>query len=466
MFGIKKFDAIVIGGGPGGYECAIRLSQDGLETALVEKADLGGTCLNRGCIPTKTLLHSAELYHQALNSTSYGIHAENVSFNYAEIIQRKNAVCAQLRNGIAFLEKSNGVTVFHAEGCLESQHTVKLSTGEVLEAKYIILATGSKPASLPVPGCDLPGVLDSTALLELTECPKRIVIIGGGVIGVEFATFYSQLGVEVTIIEMLDRILSVLDKDISDFMETELKKAGIHLHLGARVKSILSGLKVDFAYADGTTDMAEADVVLIAGGRKPNSAQLGLERVGVETDPRGYIKTDGLCRTNIPGIYAIGDVNGKMLLAHAASAQAFLVADHIAGRPRKPILQNRIPSCVYCVPEVASIGLTEEKARSIAPDVGVAVFNLFGNGKALSIGENKGFVKFVYDRSTYEILGFHAIGPRVTDLVAEVSAVMECEGTMCEISRAIHPHPTISEAIMEAAHICHGHCANIPKLIS
>lgn len=461
---MQKFDAVVVGGGPGGYECAIRLSQNGLKTALVEEAELGGTCLNRGCIPTKTLLHSADVYHDAKNGASFGVNAGELSFDYAKIIQRKNAVAKQLSNGVAFLEKNHGVTVFTSHATLSVRNTVDLADGETLKCDHLIVATGSSPARIPIPGVDLPGVVDSTGLLNMTECPKHIIIVGGGVIGVEFATFFYRLGVPVTIVEMLDRVLGPLDKDVTDFVEAELKRCGVELVLGVRVESIETGLKVNYATVkDGTKGSVEGDVVLMAGGRSPNTKGIGLEKLGVRMDRKGFVEIDGLCRTNVPGVYAIGDINGKMQLAHVASAQGLLVADHIAGKPCKQLNYNRIPSCVYCNPETAMVGLTEEQARATGRDVGTGTFNLSGNGKALTMGENKGFAKFIYDKATDEILGFHVIGPRATDLAAEVAAVMECEGTVAEIGRTVHPHPTISEAVMEAAHVCHGACVNAPK---
>lgn len=461
---MQKFDAVVVGGGPGGYECAIRLSQNGLKTALVEEAELGGTCLNRGCIPTKTLLHSADIYHDAKNGAPFGVNVGELTFDYAKIIERKNAVAKQLSNGVAFLEKNHGVTVFASHATLADRNTVELANGEALQCDHLIVATGSSPARIPIPGVDLPGVVDSTGLLNMTTCPKHIIIVGGGVIGVEFATFFYRLGVPVTIVEMLDRVLGPLDKDITDFVEAELKRCGVELVLGVRVESIEAGLKVNYAAVkDGAKGSVEGDVVLMAGGRAPNTKGIGLEKLGVRMDRKGFVEIDGLCRTNVPGVYAIGDINGKMQLAHVASAQGLLVADHIAGKPCKQLNYNRIPSCVYCNPETAMVGLTEEQARATGREIGTGTFNLSGNGKALTMGENKGLVKFVYDKATDEILGFHVIGPRATDLAAEVAAVMECEGTVAEIGRTVHPHPTVSEVVMEAAHVCHGSCVNAPK---
>ena len=461
---MQKFDAVVIGGGPGGYACAIRLAQNGLKAALVEADTLGGTCLNRGCIPTKTLLHSADVYYDATHGDAYGVTAGNVTFDYGKIIERKAAVSKQLSSGIAFLEKSHGVTVIKAHAVLKDRNTVELDNGETLTCDHLIVATGSEPATLPIPGIDLPGVVDSTGLLNMTACPKHIVIVGGGVIGIEFATFFYRLGVQVTIVEMLDWVLGPLDKDVTSFVEAELKKNGVELVLGVKVESIEPGLKVHYASVkDGAKGTAEGDVVLMAGGRKPNTKGIGLDTIGVQMDRKGFVEIDGLCRTNVPGVYAIGDINGKMQLAHVATAQGTLVADHIAGKPCKQLNYNRIPSCVYCNPETAMVGLTEEQARATGRDIGTGVFNLSGNGKALTMGENKGFVKFVFDKATEEILGFHVIGPRATDLAAEVAAVMECEGTISEIGSTVHPHPTVSEAVMEAAHACHGNSVHAPK---
>lgn len=461
---MQKFDAVVIGGGPGGYACAIRLAQNGLKAALVEADTLGGTCLNRGCIPTKTLLHSADVYYDATHGDAYGVTAGNVTFDYGKIIERKAAVSKQLSSGIAFLEKSHGVTVIKAHAVLKDRNTVELDNGETLTCDHLIVATGSEPATLPIPGIDLPGVVDSTGLLNMTACPKHIVIVGGGVIGIEFATFFYRLGVQVTIVEMLDRVLGPLDKDVTNFVEAELKKNGVELVLGVKVESIEPGLKVHYASVkDGAKGTAEGDVVLMAGGRKPNTKGIGLDTIGVQMDRKGFVEIDGLCRANVPGVYAIGDINGKMQLAHVATAQGTLVADHIAGKPCKQLNYNRIPSCVYCNPETAMVGLTEEQARATGRDIGTGVFNLSGNGKALTMGENKGFVKFVFDKATEEILGFHVIGPRATDLAAEVAAVMECEGTISEIGSTVHPHPTVSEAVMEAAHACHGNSVHAPK---
>lgn len=461
---MQKYDVIVIGGGPGGYECAIRLSQNGLKTALIEKDQLGGTCLNRGCIPTKALLHSAELYHHAANASGFGVTCEGVRFDYGAMAANSKAVAKKLRDGVAFLEKNHGVTVYKGRAAVADRHRVKLDTGEELETDRLVIATGSEPARIPVKGTDLPGVLDSTGLLDLTECPKSIVIIGAGVIGMEFAALYTFLGVPVTVIEMLDWVLPPFDREISRYAEADMKAKGVRLVLGARVQSIEEGLKVRYTLsADGSAGVAEGEKVLIAGGRVPNARGLGLEELGVRMDRRGFIEVDGLMRTSVPGIYAIGDVNGRMMLAHVASAQGILAADHIAGRPVKQLAMDQIPSCVYGEPEISMVGLTEEKAKEAGFDVGTGTFQLSGNGRALTSGAAAGFVKFVYEKGTERILGFHMAGPGATELASETAAVMACEGTMAELCDTVHPHPTVSEAVMEAARVCRGCCVNAPK---
>ncbi|UWP58322.1 dihydrolipoyl dehydrogenase [Ruminococcus gauvreauii] len=461
---MKKFDAVVLGGGPGGYVCAIRLSQNGLNTALIEEKDLGGTCLNRGCVPTKSLLHSAEVYREAREAGRFGVSVGEVSFDYAAFAGRKDAVLKTLRNGIAGLLKSHGVTVFTNHAVLDSPRQLLLDDGEILEADHIVLATGSRPARIPIPGIDLPEVVDSTALLELTSCPKKLVIVGGGVIGIEFATLFSSLGTSVTILEMLDSILAPLDADISSAIGSKLTAGGVQIITGVRVTSITEGITVHYTDKAGTEGSVEGDLCLMAGGRKPNSDNLGLDKAGVRLTKRGHVDTDGLCRTNVPGIYAIGDLNGKMELAHAASAQGLTVASHIAGLPCRAFDPHRIPSCVYTVPEAAMVGLTEPKARETGRDIGTGVFSLSGNGKAMIMGQNEGMVKLIFDKSTGEILGAHILAPRATDMIAEIAAVMNAEGTIDELAETVHPHPTVSEVLMEAAHAAYGNCVHAPKV--
>ena len=460
---MQKFDAVVVGGGPGGYACAIRLSQNGLRTALVEEGELGGTCLNRGCIPTKALLHAADIYHTATHGGPFGIDARGVTFDYARILARKDAVVRQLGGGIAFLEQNYGVTVFRSRAVLEARDLVALDSGERLSCGSLVVATGSRPAPLPIPGAELPGVVDSTGLLERTVCPRRIVIVGGGVAGVEFATFFCRLGVGVTLVERLDRVLPSMDREVSRFVADELTRYGVELVLGAGVESIAPGLEVRYTAKDGAAGSAGGDVVLLAAGRVPNTGGIGLEAIGVELDAGGYVKTDGACRTSVPGVYAVGDITGKMHLAHVATAQGTMAADHIAGKPCRQLDLARVPSCVYCSPEASMVGLTEEQARAAGRVTGTGVFSLSGNGMSLLMGQPRGFVKLVFDRDTEELLGFHMVGPRAAELAAGAAAVMTCGGTIGDLGGTVHPHPTVSEAVMEAAHVCRGNSVHVSK---
>ena len=460
---MEQFDAIVVGGGPGGYVCAIRLSQNGMKTALVEERDLGGTCLNRGCIPAKTLLQSSHLYHQSKDCAQFGVNVEGVTFDYPKIKARKDAISKQLSNGIAGLLKSHGVKVFNSRAVLTDKSTLSLSDGSALSAKHIVLATGSRPARIPIEGIDLPGVMDSDALLDLTDCPKEIVVVGGGVIGTEFATHFSNLGVKVTILEMLDTILAPLDKEISSSVHAKMAKQGIDIRTEVRVTKITEGPVIHYVGKDGAESNLTADIVLMAGGRSPNTAEIGLESVGVAKGKRGHIEVDGLCRTNIPNIYAIGDITGKLELAHMASAQGLVVAAHIAGKPCKEVDIKKVPSCVYTSPEVAMVGLTEAQARESGRNIGTGKFSLTGNGKAMVMGENEGTVKLVFDKDTDEILGAHLLSPRATDMISGIAALMNAEGTLVELGDTVHPHPTVSEVLMEAAHAAHNTCVHAPK---
>ena len=460
---MTTYDVAVLGGGPGGYACAIRCSQYGLRTCLIEESELGGTCLNRGCIPTKALLQSAAVYAAAKRAGEFGVSVENIGFSYAKFAARKEQLVRKLRNGIATLEKSHGVTVYRARGALADRQTVSLSSGESIRARQIVLAAGCSPTPLPIPGSELPGVLDSTGALALTDCPKSIVIIGGGVVGVEFASLFSALGAAVTLLEQAGQILAPLDDMLRDGLLHRLTANGVAVHTSVQVRSIEPGLRVTYTDASGSEAAAKGEICLTAGGRTPNTAALGLEQACVALSARGFIETDGLCRTNVPGIYAVGDVTGKLQLAHAATAQGLLAAAHIARRPCKALDFDQIPSCIYCSPEAAMIGLTEQQARSRGFAVRAGVFPLSGNGKALIAGEAEGFVKLVTDAQTGQILGAHLLAPHATDLIGEIAALMRAEGTVSELAEAVHPHPTVSEALMEAAHCCLGLCVNLPK---
>ncbi|MDD5018222.1 MAG: dihydrolipoyl dehydrogenase [Eubacteriales bacterium] len=451
----KHYDAAVIGGGPGGYVTAIRLAQLGKKAVLIEKDELGGTCLNRGCIPTKALLHSAEVYETVRHAEVYGVSAGDAAFDYKKISKRKDGVVSKLRAGIGYLEKKAGVDVIKAEASFKDRNTL-IAGGEEITADNIVIATGSAPASVPIPGIGSDGVMDSDDVLALTECPKSAVIIGGGVIGVEFATLYAALGVTVTIVEMMSEILPGIDAEIAGLMRKELTKKGVDIYVGARVEKIAPGVTVTFDQKG--EKCVSADVCIVAIGRKPVADGLNLEGIGVAQD-RGFVVVDEYLCTSVPGIYAIGDVTGKVQLAHVASAQGLVAAHNIAGG-RRTMNYDIVPSCVYCEPEIACVGLTEAQAKEKGIDVEVGRFATAANGRAMIMGVSSGTVKLVTDKATGEILGCHMMVPRATDMIGEVCAAMRAEGTIEELSDTIHAHPTVSEMVMEAAHDVHGMCVH------
>lgn len=451
------YDVAVLGGGPGGYEAAIRCAQYGLKTALVEAADLGGTCLNRGCIPTKSLLHCAELYHDALHGDNFGVEMGPIRYNYAEMALRKDRIVGRLRRGIASLERAHGVTVIQGFGVLLDANTIAVDEDRVT-ASNIILATGSAPARPPIPGIDGQNVLTSDEVLSLTACPDSLVIIGGGVIGIEFATLFATLGQPVTVLEMLPSILPGVDPDITDTMTGILAEKGVRIITGAKVAAIRSGdtVSVDYDHG-GESRQATGSCCVVCVGRTPQTLGIGLEKLGIKLT-RGFVEVDDTMQTSIPGIFAIGDITGKLQLAHVATAQGMVAAANCAGRPAH-MDYSIVPACVYTSPEIAYVGVTEANAGR---PVRTGLFSLAGNGKAMVMEDNRGFVKITSDPQTGEILGAQLLAPRATDMIAEIAAVMRCEGTIEELSATIHPHPTISEAIMEAAHDVEGLCCNAP----
>ena len=460
-----KYDIIVIGSGPGGYVAAIRAAQLGKKVAVVERAEAGGVCLNWGCIPTKALLKSAQVYNYCKSAEHYGLNfAGEVRPNLEKIVARSRGVAETMNKGVLFLLKKNNVELINGFAKLKGNGRIDVD-GTEYEADHIILATGARPREMPFMPIDGEHVISSKQALVLPKLPETMIVVGSGAIGSEFAWFYAALGVRVTIVEYMPRMMPLEDEEVSKTMERAFRKLRATVLTSTTVKAVkvnAEGLcEVEIEGKKGAETLT-ADVVLSAVGIKSNIEGIGLEELGVAVE-RDKVVVDEFYRTNVPGVYAIGDINGKMQLAHVATAQGTLVADHIAGKPCKQLNYNRIPSCVYCNPETAMVGLTEEQARATGKDVGTGVFNLSGNGKALTMGENHGFVKFVFDKATEEILGFHVIGPRATDLAAEVAAVMECEGTISEIGSTVHPHPTVSEAVMEAAHACHGNSVHAPK---
>ena len=456
------YDVAVLGGGPGGYECAIRCAQYGLETVLIEARELGGTCLNRGCIPTKALLQSAHAYEAMLNSSEFGVKAEGVSFDYKKMAERKDSVVTRLRSGVQSLEKAHGVTVKNGFGVLKDKNTIDVG-GETISAKNIILATGSAPARPPIPGIDGKNIITSDEVLSATEASEELVIIGGGVIGIEFATLFSALGKKVTVIEMLPGILPGVDGDIVAQLKALLAKKNVKIITSAKVLSLEGqdkGAKVEYEL-DGAKKTAEASVCVVCVGRRPQTKDLGLEALGVKLN-RGFVEVDDTLRTNVPNIYAIGDITGKIQLAHVASSQGMVAAANCAGKNER-MDYSIVPACIYTEPEIAFVGISEEKAKEKGP-VRVGSFNVAGNGKAMTMGEAQGLVKIVSDASTGEILGAQIFAPRATDMIAEIAAIMKCEGTIEELGDTIHPHPTVSETLMEAAHDTDGLCCNsMPK---
>lgn len=461
---MKKYDLIVLGGGPGGYVAAIRAAQYGLKVAVIEEDEMGGTCLNWGCIPTKSLLHSAELYNSTKHFSESGISVKDVSFDYSKIAQKKDSVVKKLRSGVEYLVKSNGIDIIKGKGTLTDKNTVSVegSTKNTINADKIIIATGSKPFKPPIEGIEGKLVLDSNDVLSLKECPDKIIIIGGGVIGVEFATVFNSLGKEVVIIEMMDYILPGIDKDISIAVRKSLEKKGVKIFTGSKVTRIKSENNAVCVFECNEEEKSiEADFVFVAIGRKPNTQNIGLENVGIKTE-RGNILVNDKMETTVEGIFAIGDVTGKVLLAHIASQQGLVAADNATGKNKK-MDYSIIPSCIYTNPEIACVGITEEKAKENSLNYRVGMFPISGNGKSLIMGEQEGFIKAISDAQTGEILGVHIFSPRATDIISEICVAIKLESTVEEIADTIHPHPTISEIIMESMHDIEGYCVHKPK---
>ena len=444
------FDVVVIGAGPGGYVAAIRCAQLGLKTAIVESREMGGTCLNRGCIPTKALLHSAEVYDQITKEgKGLGIKAENVTVDYKAVAARKAKIVKQLSGGVGALVKARKVTILNGTGKLTGKNSFDVD-GKGYTAEKIILATGSEPVRIPIPGIDRAGVLDSDGVLSSGTLPESVVIIGGGVIGIEFATLYNSFGKKVVVVEALPRILNTMDEDVSSTMQALLEGRGVEIHTGAKVVGIEDGLKVVYEEG-GAQASAEGEVVVVAIGRRPVTAGIGLEAAGVKTTEKGFIDVDDAMETNVPGIYAIGDITGKVQLAHVASAQAVVAAANAAGQEKK-MAYDIVPSCIYSSPEIASVGLTEAEAKAKGLQVKTGTFSTAGNGRSVILGCPDGFVKLVTEERTGEILGATIMAPHATDMIAEIAAAMKAEATVEEIADTIHPHPTVSEIVMEAAH--------------
>jgi dihydrolipoamide dehydrogenase len=455
----NKYDIIVIGSGPGGYVAAIRASQLGFRVAVVERESLGGVCLNWGCIPTKALLRSAEIFNQLKKLNEYGLKAEEIGFDFEEVIKRSRGVAEKMSKGIEFLFRKNKIDVLQGEGSLQpgKKVVVRNQDGQVQEysANHIILATGARSKELPNLRIDNETVIGYRKALAPDHLPGRMIVVGGGAIGVEFAYFYASMGVEVTLVEFLKQgLLPREDKEISQTLLRSFKKQGIKVHANAVVESVE---KQEGNIRVSIRDMKkeeliwlETDLVLSAVGISPNTAGIGLDLLGIEME-NDFIRVDAFYRTNVPGIYAIGDIINTPALAHVASAEGITCVEKIAGLEVEPIHYGRIPSNTYCHPEVASVGLTEEAAREAGYELKVGKFPFSASGKASAAGENEGFVKLVFDAKYGELLGAHLIGDHVTEMIAGLVVAGNLETTGHELIKSIHPHPTMSEAIMEAA---------------
>jgi dihydrolipoamide dehydrogenase len=455
-----KFDLVVIGSGPGGYVAAIRAGQLGLKTAIIEKDDKwGGTCLHVGCIPTKDLLLSADVYDYVKNASEFGIVAKDTGVDWPGIIARKTKVVTKLAKGVEFLLKKNKVELIRGFGKIAGPGKISLTDakGAVQEitAKNIVLATGSEARMMPGLEADGKTILTNKEILNLPAIPKSMVIIGAGAVGVEFASIFQRFGTKVTVLEMLPRAVPLEDEEISAELEKSLKHQGIAMQMQAKVANVTktaSGVTVEYTVADGKPQTIEAETCLVAVGRAPNTANIGLEKTKAKVE-RGFVKTNGFMQTDEPGIYAIGDiVANSPLLAHVASMEGIVAVTHAAGKHAEAINQRQIPNCTYTEPEVASVGLTERLAREAGYKVKIGKFPYMAVSKAAILGVREGFVKVVSDEKYGEILGVHIIGPRATETIAEAVMAMRLEGTVDDIAHTIHAHPTLAEAVGEAAH--------------
>ena len=458
MAGNDSFDLIVLGSGPGGYVAAIRAAQLGLNVACVEDADLGGVCLNIGCIPTKAMLTSALLVNEMKNGEQHGIMAKEVTFDLAPAQERSRRVVKQMTNGISHLFKKNKVTPLMGRGRLKGVGKIEVTAADGTKTEHaatsVLIATGSRPRDLPVLKIDEERIWSSTGALMQTKAPESLFIVGAGAIGMEFADVYDAFGTKVTVVEALDRILPLEDGEVSKLMERTYKKRGIDVHTGAFFQTAeikADGVTVTFKDKKGEFQTLDVDYVLSAVGRVPNSEDLGLDSAGVKTDERGFILVDEQLRTNVPSVYAVGDVAGRQLLAHKASHEGIVCVEHIAGQGHHTVDYTNVPNCTYCHPEVASVGLTEEQAKEAGHDYAVGKFPWVGIGRAVAAGHTDGFIKIIRDKKYSEILGAHIVGPHATELIAEFVVGRHLESTVEELEKAMHPHPTLSEGVAEGA---------------
>ena len=461
----EEFDLVILGGGTGGYVAAIRASQLGLKTALVEKEKLGGTCLHKGCIPTKALLRSAEIFQLAKKSEEFGIRTSDVSIDFMKVQQRKTQIVSKLHSGVQHLLKQGKIKIFNGTGRILGPSifspipgtiSVEMNDGsenEMLLPKHIIIATGSRPKTLPGLMIDGEYVITSDEALELETLPKSIIIIGGGVIGVEWASMLHDFGVKVTILEYASKILPLEDEEISTEMSRILQKKGIEIVTGAKVlpKTLQTehSISID-AEINGTVQTYMAEKILVSVGREANLSNIGLDNTDIIID-QGYVSTNELYQTKESHIYAIGDCIGGLQLAHVAAREGIIAVEHIAGEQPVPLDYSSVSTCIYGSPEIASVGVTEKEALRLGFEVKVGKFPFSAIGKALVYGEKEGFVKIIADKKTDDLLGIHMIGPHVTDMISEAGIAMVLDATPWEVASTVHPHPSLSEAIGEAA---------------
>lgn len=466
------YDVIVLGSGPGGYPAAIRASQLGFKVAIIEKESLGGICLNWGCIPTKALLKSAQVYEYAKHSTAYGINVSGAQQDFNAVIKRSREVADKMSKGVQFLMKKNKIDVIMGYGKLKAKGQVEVTAADnskqVVEAKYIIIATGGRGRQLPNLPIDGKKVIGYREAMVLPQQPKSMIVVGSGAIGAEFGYFYNSMGTKVTIVEFMPRVVPVEDEEVSKELEKQFKKQGIEIMVNSTVESVEpsgKGVKARVKTQSGETTLA-ADIVLSAVGVVANIENIGLEELGIKTE-KGKIAVDKYGQTNVPGFYAIGDCTPGQALAHVASKEGINAAEHIAYIEKKnnhlpePMDYNNIPGCTYCTPEIASIGFTEKAAKDAGYDIKVGKFPFMASGKASASGATEGFVKVIFDSKYGEFLGAHMIGNNVTEMIAEVSVARKLETTAHEILNAIHPHPTMSEATKEATAVAYGEATDI-----
>lgn len=446
------YDVSIIGGGPGGYVAAIRGAQLGLKVSLIEQGAVGGTCLNKGCIPTKSMVESVSVLEHVKNSAKFGINVDNYSIDLDEIINRKNLVVSQLRKGVEYLLKKNGVEVIRGRARLISSKQIEIDCGSVgaltIDTNNVILATGSNPVLLNSFGYDGENVLTSDDILEIDKIPGSLLIAGGGVIGCEFACIFNALGTKVTLIDLMDRIIPNEDEEISALLKKNMIKSGIVVKNRVKIKNIRTINEGIIAYLE-SGETIEAEKALVCVGRYPNSRDLNLESIGIKVGTKGEVTVNDRLSTNIPGIYAIGDITGKALLAHVAAAQGITAIENIAGKD-STIEYDVIPGCVFTRPEVASVGITSQDANKKGIEVRVGRFPFSASGKALVMGETDGIIKIISDKNSYKILGVHIIGPHASDLIAEAAISIKLGATVEELIKTIHAHPTLAECMYEA----------------